>query len=72
MLDNAGLSRRRLLCTSLTAHFCDLLHPDPHFRRYGVNGGGASVGLGLSQRMRGWLVDAMSSGKAVRSQPFGS
>jgi hypothetical protein len=37
-----------------------------------VNGGGAGVGLDLTQRMRGWLVDAMSSGKAVRSQPFGS
>lgn len=41
-------------------------------RRYGVNGGAGVMGLGLQQRLRGWLVDAMSSGKAVRSQPYGS
>ncbi|EFN53519.1 hypothetical protein CHLNCDRAFT_136599 [Chlorella variabilis] len=40
--------------------------------RYGVNGGAGVMGLGLQQRLRGWLVDAMSSGKAVRSQPYGS
>ncbi|PSC74189.1 ATP-dependent zinc metalloprotease [Micractinium conductrix] len=40
--------------------------------RYGVNGGGGSVGLGLQQRFRGWLVDAMSSGKQARLQPYGS
>jgi hypothetical protein len=40
-----------------------------------VNGGGdggGMLGLGLQQRLRGWLVDAMGSGKAVRTQPFGS
>lgn len=41
-------------------------------RRYGVNGGGGGVGIGLSQRLRGWLVDAMGSGKAVRTSPYGS
>jgi hypothetical protein len=40
--------------------------------RYGVNGGTGSLSLGLSQRLRGWLSDAMGSGKAVRAQPFGS
>lgn len=40
--------------------------------RYGVNGGAGGVSSGLSQRLRGWLVDAMGSGKAVRAQPYGS
>lgn len=43
--------------------------------RYGVNGGlggGLGGGMLLSQRLRGWLVDAISSGKAVRSSPYGS
>ena len=46
----------------------------PHPRRFGVNGGGggAGLGLGLPQRLRGWLVDAMGSGKAVRTSPYGS
>ena len=48
----------------------------PHPRRSGVNGGGggAGLGLGLPQRLRGWLqlVDAMGSGKVVRTSPYGS
>ena len=44
-----------------------------HACRYGVNGGaGSGVGIGLQQRLRGWLVDAMGSGAAVRTQPYGS
>lgn len=41
--------------------------------RFGVNGGGGlAPGLGLPQRLRGWLVDAMSSGKRVQTSPYGS
>lgn len=41
--------------------------------RYGVNGGAGSFGLGLTQRVRGWLTDAMgNNNKIVRSQPYGS
>lgn len=41
--------------------------------RFGVNGGAGGMGLGLTQRMRGWLTDAMgSSNKTMRVQPFGS
>jgi len=41
--------------------------------RFGVNGGsGLGAGLGLPQRLRGWLVDAMSSGKRVQMSPYGS
>ena len=39
----------------------------------GVNGGdGPGLGIGLQQRLHSWLVDAMSSGKAVRTSPCGS
>ncbi|PRW60944.1 ATP-dependent zinc metalloprotease [Chlorella sorokiniana] len=41
--------------------------------RFGVNGGsGLGAGLGLPQRLRGWLVDAMSSGRRVQTSPYGS
>ena len=49
------------------------LRAAPFRCRFGVNGGsGLGVGLGLPQRLRGWLVDAMGSGKAVRTSPYGS
>ena len=40
--------------------------------RFGVNGGGGGAGAGLQQRLRGWLVDVMSSGRQARPAPYGS
>lgn len=69
-----GVARAAVPPPSMLHH--PLVHQNPPppllFCRYGVNGGGGSVGLDLAGRLRGLLVDMMGSGKAVRTQPYGS